>query len=89
MTISNGDQKMLEEINEAYARLKADKEGWEEEIKERQEIEGTIGDGLEIVPECEFWLYKNKKALASVQRGIKEAREGKLEKNAIDLDQFE
>lgn len=41
------DQLLLEEINEGYARLKADKKAWEEELKERQELEGTIEDGLE------------------------------------------
>lgn len=41
------EQILLEEINEGYARLKADKKDWEEELKERQEIEGTVGDGLE------------------------------------------
>ena len=41
------DQILLEEINEGYARLKADKKGWEEELKERHELEGTVGDGLE------------------------------------------
>lgn len=41
------NQILLEEINEGYARLKADKKAWEEELKERQELEGTIGDGLE------------------------------------------
>ncbi len=41
------DQMLLEEINEGYARLKADKKAWEEELTERQELEGTIGDGLE------------------------------------------
>jgi hypothetical protein len=41
------DQILLEEINEGYARVKADKKAWEEELKERQEFEGTIGDGLE------------------------------------------
>ena len=41
------DQILLEEINEGYARLKADKTAWKEEIKERQEFEGAIGDGLE------------------------------------------
>lgn len=41
------DQILLEEINKGYARLKADKKAWEEELKERQELEGTIGDGLE------------------------------------------
>lgn len=41
------DQILLEEINEGYARLKADKKAWEEELKERQELEGTGGDGLD------------------------------------------
>lgn len=40
------EQILLDEINEGYARLKADKNKWEEEIKERKELEGTIGDGL-------------------------------------------
>lgn len=41
------DQILLEEINEGYARLKADKKAWEEELKERQELEGTVEDGLD------------------------------------------
>lgn len=41
------DQILLEEINAGYARLKADKNAWEEELKDRLELEGTIGDGLE------------------------------------------
>jgi hypothetical protein len=41
------DQILLEEINEGYARLKADKKAWKEELDERQELQGTIGDGLE------------------------------------------
>lgn len=41
------DQMLLEEINEGYARLKADKKAWEEELEERRELEGTLGDGLE------------------------------------------
>jgi len=40
-------QLLLEEINEGYARLKADKEAWKEELRERKELEGTIGDGLQ------------------------------------------
>jgi predicted transcriptional regulator len=36
------DQIFLEEINAGYARLKADKNAWNEELKERQELEGTI-----------------------------------------------
>jgi predicted transcriptional regulator len=41
------DQLLLEEINEGYARLKADKKGWKEELEEREELQGTIRDGLE------------------------------------------
>ena len=41
------DQILLEEINEGYARLKANKKAWEEELEERREIEGTVGDGIE------------------------------------------
>ena len=42
-----------------------------------------------VVPENELWLYKNKKALDSVLKGVEEAKNGKLEKNAIDLDRYE
>lgn len=41
------DQILLEGINEGYARLNADKKAWEEELKEREELEGTLEDGLE------------------------------------------
>lgn len=41
------DQILLEEINAGYARLKADKKAWEEELEERRELEGTVGDGIE------------------------------------------
>ncbi len=40
-------QILLEEVNEGYARLKASKGAWDEELKERQELEGVIGDGLD------------------------------------------
>lgn len=32
------------------------------------------------VPLEEAWLYKNKKALASIRKGLKEAAEGKISK---------
>lgn len=43
----NEDQVILDEINEAYACLKEDKKAWKEELEERHELEGAIGDGLE------------------------------------------
>lgn len=34
-------------LNEQYERLRSDKKAWEHELKERQELEGTLKDGLE------------------------------------------
>ena len=35
------------------------------------------------IPEREAWVYKNKKVLASLERGLKDASEGKVSK--LDL----
>jgi hypothetical protein len=35
---------------------------------------------LDLIPPSEAWLYKNKKALESVQRGLKQAAKGKIKK---------
>ena len=53
------EQIFLDEINEGYARLKADKKAWEEELIERQELEGTIGDGLNDEGFSLSWLVPN------------------------------
>ena len=37
-------------------------------------------DPLVTIPAAEAWLYKNKEALASVRRGLKESAEGKTVK---------
>jgi hypothetical protein len=34
-------------FNEAYAKMRNDKTAWEDEMKERAELEGTLADGLE------------------------------------------
>ena len=39
-----------------------------------------ILDPVVTIPASEAWLFKNKKALASVRQGLKEAGEGKLVK---------
>ena len=39
--------KFLDEVNAAYARLRADPEAWKEELDERLVVEGTLMDGLE------------------------------------------
>jgi hypothetical protein len=38
------------------------------------------------IPANEVWLFKNKEALESVQKGLKEASEGKISK--INLDEI-
>lgn len=41
---------------------------------------------LETIPHSERWLYKNKSALKSVRKGLKDASEGKISKlNLNDL----
>jgi hypothetical protein len=39
---------------------------------------------LDLIPASEIWLYKNKKVLESVQRGLKQAAKGKIKKLAIN-----
>jgi predicted DNA-binding protein len=39
--------KFLDEVNAAYARLRADPVAWKEELAERQDWNGTLMDGLE------------------------------------------
>ena len=38
-----------------------------------------------VIPEREVWLYENPKALASVRRGLDQARKGNVTKNPPDL----
>ena len=38
-----------------------------------------------VIPESEAWLYENPKALASVRRGLDQARKGNVTKNPTDL----
>ena len=39
---------------------------------------------LKTIPPLETWLYKNKEAFESVQRGLKESSEGKISKLNLD-----
>lgn len=38
----------------------------------------------EIIPSSEMWLYKNKEALESVHRGLKDAAEGRISRLDIN-----
>jgi len=50
------------------------------DIEELKRIE-TV---MELIPPSEAWLYKNKKVLESVQRGLKQAARGKIKKLNVD-----
>jgi len=39
---------------------------------------------IDIIPTSEAWLYKNKEALKSVRRGLKDAAKGRISKLKID-----
>ena len=39
---------------------------------------------VDIIPTSEAWLYKNKEALESVRRGLKDAAKGRISKLNID-----
>ena len=46
-------------------------------------------DGNRVsIPAHEAWLYKNKKALDSVRKGLEEARQGKLSKAPEDFSKY-
>jgi len=39
---------------------------------------------MDLIPSSEKWLYKNKKALESFQRGLKQAAKGKVTRLNLD-----
>jgi hypothetical protein len=52
------------------------------------EIGQIILDPLERIPRRELWLHKNKKALASVMKGIKQAAQGELLNSKEDYKKY-
>jgi hypothetical protein len=50
------------------------------DIEELKRLETVLA----LIPSPEKWLYKNKKALESVQRGLKQAEKGKVSKLNLD-----
>ncbi len=41
---------------------------------------------VQVVPEKEAWLYKNSKALAAVEQGLKQAKQGKGKALSFNLE---
>jgi hypothetical protein len=50
------------------------------DIEELKRLESVLA----LIPSPEKWLYKNKKVLESVQRGLKQAEKGKVSKLNLD-----
>lgn len=54
----------------------------------RQEDGKIVLDPLMEIPIREHWIYKNPKALASLMRGIEDAKNGRIVDMDIDFSQF-
>jgi hypothetical protein len=51
-----------------------------------QEADHIILQPAVVLPECEAWLYENETALASVRRGVQQARKQAFSTSPSDLD---
>lgn len=54
----------------------------------RQEDGKIVLDPLVDIPAREHWIYKNPEALASLLRGIEDAKNGRIVDVKIDFSQF-
>ena len=73
-TMDERNRLTLGEIFKGYKRIRLYK-------NERGEV---LLQPVVEVPASELWLFQNKDALESVQRGLKEASEGKITKLNLD-----
>jgi len=73
-TMDERNRLTLGEIFKGYKRIRLYK-------NERGEV---LLQPVVEVPASELWLFQNKEALKSVQRGLKEASEGKITKLNLD-----
>lgn len=53
-------QRFLEQVNSAYAALRADPEAWEETLDERRAWDATLADGLVVAEPREPYGAKPK-----------------------------
>ncbi len=67
-------------VNQFITDTKGNKMAAVIDIAELKRIE-TV---LNLIPPSEAWLYKNKQALESVQKGLKQAAKGKIRKLSLD-----
>ncbi len=54
----------------------------------RQEDGKIVLDPLIEIPAREHWIYKNPAALASLMKGLEDAKEGRVKELDIDFTQF-
>ena len=54
-------------------------------IVEHRSTDEVVVRLARLIPEGEAWLYENPKALSSVRRGLDQARNGRVAKQAPDL----
>ena len=54
-------------------------------IVERRSEDEVVIRLARVIPEREAWLYENPEALASVRRGLDQARKGEVAKNPPDM----
>jgi len=54
-------------------------------IVEHRSADEVVVRLARVIPERDVWLYENPKALASVRRGLDQARKGNVSKNPPDL----
>ena len=73
-TMDDRNRLTLGEIFKGYKRIRLYK-------NERGEV---LLQPVVEVPASELWLFQNREALESVQRGLKEASEGKITKLNLD-----
>jgi hypothetical protein len=52
-----------------------------------QDEDRIILDKAALIPERELWLHKNREAKVSVETGLEEASQGKICRDAVDLEQ--
>lgn len=57
-----------------------------QDFRVRVEGDRIILEKLTVIPEREMWLYKNKKAMASLQKGLSQAKKMKGRQNYINTD---